>query len=132
MVTLISPCKNGANLIRYLLNGEGHDGSAERNIYVDTVGLLPSKDAAGYISQYRQEWSRASARHKVQCRHIIISPSDKEIPYVKSNAVKFSTIVKEYIREHYPDRRALICIQQDGTGFKDEKDYACTRSTVRL
>lgn len=121
MVTLISPCKNGANLIRYLLNGEGHDGSAERNIYVDTVGLLPNKDAAGYISQYRQEWSRASARHKVQCRHIIISPSDKEIPYLKSNAVKFSTIVKEYIREHYPDRRALICIQQDGTGFKDEK-----------
>ena len=119
MVTLISPCKNGANLIRYLLNGEGHDGSVERNLYVETVGLMPSKDADGYVKQYRQEWSRASSRHKVQCRHIIISPSDKEIPYVKSNAVKFAEIVKEYIKEHYPDRRALICIQQDGKGFKD-------------
>ena len=120
MVTLISPCKNGASLIRYLINGEGHDGSAERNIYVDTIGLMPSKDAAGYVSQYRQEWSRASARHKVQCRHIIISPSDKEIPYAKTNAARFADMVKQYIKKHYPDRRALICIQQDGQGLIDE------------
>ena len=120
MVTLISPSKNGPALIRYLIEGEGHDGSAERNLYVDTIGLLPSRDARGYVKQFRKEWANASPRHKVQCRHIIMSPSDKEIPYVRTNAVKFAEIVKQYVKTHYPNRRAIICVQQDGKGFTDE------------
>ena len=125
MVTLISPTKNGAALIRYLLNeaegGKGHDGSDERNIYTDTIGLMPSNDSAGYVEQFRQEWSKASSRHKVQCRHLIISPSEKEIAYERSNAPALADMVKGYLREHYPDRRALICIQQDSEGFVDEE-----------
>lgn len=119
MVTLISPSKCGAALIKYLLDGPGHDGSEERYICTETIGLMPSCDSRGYLQQFDHEWDKMSCRHKVQMRHIIISPSEKEIPYKRSNAPLFAQLVKDYIMEHYPNRRALIVIQQDGAGYVD-------------
>ena len=120
MTTIQSPSKDGARLVTYLLDGGGHDGSEQRNIYVDTIGLMPAKDSRGYIKQFRQEWGRASPRHTVQMRHMIYSPSPNEIPYNADNAEYFAGIVKEYIQLHYPNRRAIICIQQDGQGYTDK------------
>lgn len=119
MVTLISPSKNGIALIKYLLDEAAHDGSEGRNICIETINLMPS-DTKGYIRQYQTEWSQMSDRHTTQCRHLIFSPSENEIGYERENAQPFAEIVKKYITEHYPNRRAIIAIQQDAGGFKDE------------
>lgn len=122
MITLQSPTKNGAALIKYLINDKGgHDGSEERNLYVDTVNLMPSKDANGYIRQFKKEWKYAGLRHRNQARHLIISPADSEIDYDNpDNVMLLAEICKEYLKQHYPNRRCLICIQQDGKGYKDD------------
>ena len=119
MVTLISPSKNGIALIKYLLDEDAHDGSEDRNICIETINLMPS-DTKGYIRQYQTEWSQMSDRHTTQCRHLIFSPSENEIGYERENAQPFAEMVKKYITEHYPNRRAIIAIQQDAGGFKDE------------
>lgn len=119
MVTLISPSKNGIALIKYLLDEAAHDGSEDRNICIETINLMPS-DTNGYIRQFQTEWSQMSDRHTTQCRHLIFSPSENEIGYERENAQPFAEMVKKYITEHYPNRRAIIAIQQDAGGFKDE------------
>ena len=121
MVTLQSPSKNGRALLKYLLDEKAHDSTEHRNLCVRTIGLMPSAKTEGYIKQFDREWSRSAKNHVVQMRHIIISPSDKEIPYASSNANKFAEMVERYIQKHYPNRRAVICIQQDGSGFEDEE-----------
>ncbi len=123
MITLQSPTKNGAALIKYLINDKGgHDGSEERNLYVDYINLMPSKDANGYIRQFRSEWKHAGIRHLNQARHIIVAPADEELSYDDpDNVMLLADICKEYLKEHYPNRRCLICIQQDGKGYKDDE-----------
>lgn len=112
MVTLQKPAKNGALLIHYILDGKGHDGSEHRCLCVETLNLMPA-DTNGYISQFKHEWSRASSRHTTQCRHLIFSPSDMEIPYDTMNAQSFADLVKAYISEQFPHRRAILAIQND-------------------
>ena len=102
MVTLIAPSKNGRALIKYLLDGHGHDGSTERNLFVDTINLMPSDNSDGYIRQFKNEWSQMSARHTTMCRHLIFSPSENEIGYDPENAQFFAEMVKKYISLHYP------------------------------
>lgn len=121
MISVQSPSYDKARLIKYLLSGKGHDGSEERNIYTDTLNLMPAKDANGYIRQFRNEFDnpKGSKRHRVKYRHMVYSASIHELNG-EEDAYLFAEIVKSYLTEHYPNRRALICVQQDGKGYEDE------------
>ncbi len=121
MVTLISNSKRVSALITYLLaEGKGgHDGSVQRNLYLTGIGLSSFK-TKNVIKAFNRELCHIDRRkHQVEARHIIVSPSNKEIPYTTANASKFAEMVREYIKCVYPNRRALICIQADGKGFID-------------
>lgn len=119
MVTLQSPSKHGAALIKYILDDKAHDDSEQRNICVETLNLMPSASSSGYIKQFKREWSHMSSRHTTQCRHLIFSPSCQEIEYTTDNAQAFADLVKKYIEAEFPNRRAIIAVQMDGSGYKD-------------
>lgn len=122
MVTLQSPSKHGAALIKYILDNKAHDGSEQRNICVETLNLMPSASSSEYIKQFKREWSHMSSRHTTQCRHLIFSPSDQEIAYTPDNAQAFADLVKKYIEAEFPNRRAIIAVQMDGSGYKDSNE----------
>ncbi len=119
MVTLQSPSKNGYALVSYLVNEDSHRDGVDRNLYMTTINLMPSanNDAADYTKQFKAEWRHASAQHKVQMRHMIFSPSSKEFSESSENALEFGELVKRYVEENFPNRRAIIAVQSDGTGF---------------
>ena len=118
MVTLISRSKNSAALISYLMSDQGHNGARQRNLYITTVGMYGSKK--NLIRQFKKEFTHVDKhRHQTEAVHMIISPSDLEIPYNPSNAQRFGDMVKDFIQTVYPHRKCLVCIQQDGVGFPD-------------
>jgi hypothetical protein len=119
MVTLISRSKNSAALLSYLLSDTGHNGAKQRNIYTTTIGMYGNKK--NLIRQFKKEYTHVDKnRHQVEAVHMIISPSDLEIPYSPTNAQKFGDMVKDFVCTFYPNRKCLICVQQDGVGFTDD------------
>ncbi|MBO5633059.1 MAG: relaxase/mobilization nuclease domain-containing protein [Aeriscardovia sp.] len=118
MVTLISRSKNSAALISYLMSDQGHNGSKQRNLYTTSVGMYGNRKSL--IKQFKRDFKHVDKhKHQVEAIHMIISPSDLEVPYNPSNAQKFGDMVKDFVQTFYPNRRCLICIQQDGVGFTD-------------
>lgn len=125
MITVQSPSKNGAALVNYVLDPEAHNNAVSRNLYVTTVNLMPSpdNDPSDYLRQLRHEWTLAHDRHVVQMRHMIFAASRKEYGVSEENAIEFGETVKKYIKEYFPDRRAVIGVQCDTKGFYvDSKD----------
>lgn len=111
--TRITASKNGREAIEYALNGKGHDGSDARNVYVTAVGMYGDN----YAEQMQAFWKKASRKNLNQVRRIIISFSKEELdPNDPKSALIAAEIAREEVENHYKDRQALICIQNDGVG----------------
>lgn len=107
---------NGRAAIAYALNGCGHDGSEHRNLYVGGVNMLPS-DTMPYADQMDRYWCRADSKNKTQVNRIIASFSRNELdPDDPESPLTAAQICEEFVREYYPGRQALICMQNDGKG----------------
>ena len=121
MVTIQSSSKNGAALVKYLLEEESHRDGTERNVYVTTVNLMPGKndDADGYIKQFRDEWTLKRENHEIEMRHMILSCTQREwlAEDEETAALEFGELVADYVREYYPHRRAIVAVQTDGKGY---------------
>lgn len=110
--TSIKRVRNGAAVLDYVLNGEGHDGSGSRNRIVTPIYM--NKDI-GYRLQMNKYWKRARSNHKVQIISIVQSFSQKEFDRENyEDILKANEIGQALIEEHYPGRQALICTQTDG------------------
>ncbi len=121
MVTIQSSSKNGAALVKYLLEEESHRDGTERNVYVTTVNLMPGKkdDADGYIKQFRDEWTLKRENHEIEMRHMILSCTQREwlAEDEETAALEFGELAADYVRECYPNRRAIVAVQTDGKGY---------------
>lgn len=94
--------------------GSGHNGNEKRNQLIGTVNLLPG---VRWEEQMQYYWNLASAKHKVQLLQLILSWSKRELdPNNPDDMEKALAITLDMVREHYPDRQALIFIQTDGEG----------------
>jgi len=123
----VTMSSNGAMSIRYALcpsrkaidahgqmeavmgrdGGNGHNGNEKRNQLIGMVNLLPG---VRWETQMERYWNRASAGHTVQLVQLILSWSKRELD------PKDLDISLDMVREHYPDRQALIFVQDDGEG----------------
>ena len=112
MYSRITASKNGRDAIRYAQGkGPGQNG---RNVLVTTINMIPNGKYAKQMAPY---WKKARANHRVQVRRIIISFSKKELdPNSEADVELANTIVKEFIKTYYPDRQAVLFIQNDGEG----------------
>ncbi len=114
--TRITNTKYGEAAIRYVLSGKGHDGLAERNAYITSVGLLPGDD---YIHQMKMYWKQMSSRNKTQIRRCISSFSTDELdPYNDEDILIGAKIEMETCQKAFPNHPVLICLQRDGKGHK--------------
>ncbi len=116
MYTRITPSKNGKGSIEYALgiDGKGHNGHEFRNLLIGTVNMVDS-NIMSYSDQMAMYWSRASDQHEYQTRRIIAAPSRKEAsPDDPNDILRLMEGCQEFIQTFYPDRQALICLQDDG------------------
>lgn len=106
--------RNQLGMITGSRSCEGHGGDGPRNQLVGTVNLLPGMR---WDKQMEKYWNLASATHKVQILQLILSYSKKELdPTNDDDLEKALDMAKDMVREHYPDRQAVIFIQTDGKG----------------
>ncbi len=97
-------------------DGTGHNGAEARNMYVSTVNMLPGVDYADQMEEY---WMHARANHIVQVLRIVQSFSLHEFnPDDPHDILKANLIGQELVREHYPNRQAVVYTQIDGKGGK--------------
>lgn len=116
--TKITRTANGREALHYALNGRGHDGSEQRNLYVGSVNMLPP-DIVSYAQQMERYWIRADGKNKTQINRIIASFSPDELdPDDPESPLRAAQICEEFVQEYYPGRQAVICIQNDGKGHK--------------
>lgn len=116
--TKITRARRGREALGYALVGMGHNGAEKRNLYVTSVGMLPP-DVMSYRRQMQYYWDKADARNKTQVNRIIASFSPNELdPKNQLHAQIAARIAQEFVRDAYPDRQAVICVQNDGKGGK--------------
>lgn len=119
--TRITGTAFGKAAIDYALGGKegkGHNNHEERNLYVTTVGMFPNQPPS-YADQMNEYWKLASSRNKNQVRRIVISFSEQELnPKDPNSALIAGEISREFAKKYYPNRQALICVQNDGEGGK--------------
>ena len=117
--TRISHTRNGRAAIQYARgNGRGHNGHARRNLLLGGVNLLPD-DMIPFEEQMEEDWARASGRNKNQVRRIVVSFSENEFDsQSEDSAYSALEIAQEFVEEAYPNRKAAIFVQNDGTGGK--------------
>lgn len=116
--TRISGSDNGREAIKYArgIDGKGHNNNSKRNLYIDSVGMLPD-DVMPFEDQMQVYWNKASRKNKNQVRRIITSYSKKELDSEDPrSALIAAQIARRHIQEYYPDRQAAIFIQADGKG----------------
>ena len=114
----ISHTRNGADALRYALEGKGHTKGKKRNLIVGTVGFLPD-EAMPYLSQCEKLWKRASSRNKTQMRRIVVSFSPNELPPDDPDSpLKALEIGMEIARRAYKGHSFIIAVQNDGKGGK--------------
>lgn len=116
MYTRITPAKNGKGSIEYALgiDGKGHNGHEFRNLLIGTVNMFDD-NVMSYADQMAMYWCKASDQHEIQTRRIIAAPSSVEGSTNDPNDVlRLMETCQEFIQTHYPDRQALICLQDDG------------------
>lgn len=78
--------------------------------------MLPP-DVMPYADQMDRYWCRADSKNKTQVNRIIASFSQNELdPDDPESPLTAAQICEEFVREYYPGRQALICIQNDGEG----------------
>lgn len=93
-------------------NGEGHNANEHRNVVVSSVNMIPN---GKWTEQMMPYWNKARANHKIQGRRIVQSFSRKEFsPDSEADALKVNLIGLELVKEHYPDRQAVVFTQKDG------------------
>lgn len=106
--------RNQLGMITGSRSCEGHDGDGPRNQLVGTVNLLPG---VKWDTQMGKYWNLASASHKIQILQLILSYSKKELdPTNDDDLEKALDMALDMVREHYPDRQAVIFVQTDGKG----------------
>ena len=119
--TRITATAFGKEAIDYALGGEkgkGHNGNEIRNLYVTSVGMFPNQPPS-YADQMNEYWKLASSRNKNQVRRIVISFSEQELdPKDPNSALIAGEISRQFAKKYYPNRQALICVQNDGEGGK--------------
>lgn len=97
-------------------HGTGHNGHEERNECVTPINLLPGIDYADQMEPY---WLRARKNHTTQILRIVQSFSTSEFDPANSMDILTANLVgQELVRQHYPDRQAVIFTQIDGKGGK--------------
>lgn len=116
--TKITRTAYGREALAYALNGRGHDGSEQRNLYVGGVNMMPP-DVASYAEQMERYWIRADGKNKTQINRIIASFSPDELdPDDPESPLRAAQICDEFVQEYYPGRQAVVCVQNDGEGHK--------------
>ena len=117
--TRVTRTSRGADAIEYARGfGRGHDGSAERNIYVAGVNMMPDS-AVPFEEQMRPYWNRASRRHTTQVDRFILSFATEELdPGKPEDCLKALEIAREFAREIAPCSQAAVFVQADGKGGK--------------
>lgn len=119
MYSRISPTCNGRDALLYARggkNGLGHNRAKHRNLLIGGVNLLPD-EVMPFEDQMEKYWHRASPRHKIQVRRIIVSFSKKELdPLDPDSPLKALQIATEFAEKYYPNRQAAIFVQNDGVG----------------
>ena len=119
--TRITATAFGKAAIDYALGGKegkGHNNNEKRNLFVTSVGMFPNQPPS-YADQMNEYWSRASSRNKNQVRRIVLSFSEQELdPKDPNSALIAGEIAREFVKKYYPNRQALICVQNDGEGGK--------------
>lgn len=107
----------GRNALMYAEgHGVGHNGHEERNECVTPINLLPGIDYADQMEPY---WLRARKNHTTQILRIVQSFSTSEFDPANSMDILTANLVgQELVRQHYPDRQAVIFTQIDGKGGK--------------
>lgn len=106
--------KNQLGMITGSRSCEGHSGDGPRNQLVGMVNLLPG---VKWDTQMGKYWNLASATHTIQILQLILSYSKKELdPTNDDDLEKALNMAQDMVREHYPDRQALIFVQTDGKG----------------
>lgn len=116
--TKITRTAYGREALAYALNGRGHDGSEQRNLYVGGVNMMPP-DVASYAEQMERYWIRADGKNKTQINRIIASFSPEELdPDDPESPLRAAQICDEFLQEYYPGRQAVVCVQNDGEGHK--------------
>ena len=108
----------GAAAVDYALNGVGHDGSRQRNLYVGCVGMAQG-GYEEYVGQFSRLWKHASEKNTNQIRRMIVSFSPKELDPGQPDSVhKAVAICTEIMNEYYPGFPAVMAVQNDGQGGK--------------
>ena len=107
----------GRNALMYAEgHGVGHNGHEERNECVTPINLLPGIDYADQMEPY---WLRARKNHTTQILRIVQSFSTSEFDPANSMDILTANLVgQELVRQHYPDRQAVVFTQIDGKGGK--------------
>ncbi len=104
--------RNQLGMITGSRSCEGHDGDGPRNQLVGAVNLLPG---VRWDRQMEKYWNLASAKHTIQILQLILSYSKKELhPENDDDLEKALDMALDMVKEHYPDRQALIFVQTDG------------------
>ncbi|MBE5844113.1 MAG: hypothetical protein E7302_08000 [Butyrivibrio sp.] len=115
MYTKITRAVHGASAIAYVLKEKGHYKD-KRNDLLGYINLNPYSDITKQMQRY---WKKASDRHTIQIRRVIISFSEKECD--KNDELRkqqLMDMVKDGLKEMYPDRQILLALQSDGKAGK--------------
>ena len=119
MYSRITPSRNGRDALLYARGGKnrlGHNRAKHRNLLIGGVNLLPD-EVMPYEDQMEKYWRRATPRHEIQVRRIIVSFSKKELdPHDPNSPLKALQIATEFAEKYYPNRQSAIFIQNDGKG----------------
>ena len=115
--TRITPTKNAREALFYALYGKAHNKTSKtRNLFVGSVGLLPS-DVMSYEEQFEHLLERRSSRNKTAVRRMITSYSKDELDPNDPKSVEIAYQIELAMHEKYfPGFPAVICIQADGEG----------------
>ena len=113
MYSRITATANGREAIAYA-EGEAHNDNEVRNLKVTPINMLPN---GKYADQMQPLWNKASHKHKIQVRRIILSFSKNECdPDKPEDVERANQICKEFIQKYYPNRQAVLYFQADGKG----------------
>lgn len=110
----VTRTKFGFAALEYVIHGDGHNGAEQRNEIETPINMCRK---IAYHEQMEKYWSRASERHQTQIIRVIQSFSKNEFDPKNPEDIQKSNLVgQEFVREHYPNRQALVCTQIDGKG----------------
>ena len=113
MYSRITATQNGRDAIAYA-EGNPHNNAAQRNLKVTPINMITN---GRYANQMQRYWNKATSKHKVQVRRLIVSFSQRELnPDNPEDLEKANQIMKQFIKEEYPDRQAVLYFQADGKG----------------